>query len=105
MHDILTFHPETSMSKVKEINFFTYKNKYKQGLKYYSTYFDKKEAKIIGESSLGYIFYPGVANLIKKDLGQIKVLILLREPIKRAFSQYWDNRRQLSECLTEDEII
>ena len=47
----------------------------------------------------------GVHKLIHQDIGNIKIVIILRDPIKRAFSQYWDNRRQLKETMSESEII
>ena len=106
VHDILSTHPEANMSNIKEINFFTNKEKYKKGLEYYSRFFEKKiGAGAVGESSPGYICFPGVPEKIKKNLGKIKILILLRNPIKRAFSQYWDNRRSLNETLTTEAII
>jgi len=105
LHDILDAHPETKMSAVKEINYFINPERYAQGLSHYSTYFTNNQAKAIGESSPGYICHPGVAERIRRDLGQIKIIIILRNPINRAFSQYWDNRRHLSEWLTEKEII
>lgn len=107
LHDILSTHPQINMSDIKEINFFTNAQKYKKGLNYYSSFFQKpSEIQIVtGESSPGYICTPGVAEKIQKDLGLIKIVIILRDPIKRAFSQYWDNRRHLSESLTIDEAI
>lgn len=105
LHEILDAHPETNMSKVKEINYFINPAKYARGLSHYSTYFSGDQAAAIGESSPGYMCHPGVPEKIRKDLGHIKIIILLRNPIKRAFSQYWDNRRHLSEWLTYDEII
>ena len=106
LHEILKKHPQANMSAVKEINFFTMEKSYRKGLAYYSGFWvEEKEARAVGESSPGYICYPGVPELIKKDLGAIKVLIMLRNPIKRAYSQYWVNRRSLSERLTPEDII
>jgi hypothetical protein len=106
LHDVLSQHPEVCMSTIKETNFFTLQSKLDQGLDYYKTYFEHCDAaKAIGEASPGYLCYPGVHQLIKKYLGEIKIVIILRDPIKRAYSQYWDNRRQLKEHLSEQEII
>lgn len=71
LHEILAAHSEAGMSKVKEINFFTNPEKHKKGLQYYSSFFEDTKGKIIGESSPGYICYPGVADLIKEELGQV----------------------------------
>lgn len=107
LHDILSDHPEANMSKVKEINYFTSNSKITKGLGYYSNYFKDPLAsqKVTGESSPGYMCYPGAAKLIKQELGEIKIVMILRDPVRRAYSQYWDNRRHLSEQYSELEII
>ncbi|MCW4469572.1 sulfotransferase domain-containing protein [Flavobacterium sp. MFBS3-15] len=107
LHDILRMHPEANMSEVKEINFFTLEQKYSKGLEYYRHYFkpQSEDQKVTGESSPGYICHPGVAQKIRQDLGPIKIVIILRDPIKRALSQYWDNRRHLSEALEFEEVV
>lgn len=106
LHDILSKHPETNMSVKKEINFFIKDKKYNKGLGYYSKYFkNNKNAIAIGEASPGYICHPDVHKRIYESLGIIKIVIILRDPIKRAFSQYWDERRELTEHLSEEEIV
>jgi hypothetical protein len=107
LHDILSEHPQTNMSKEKEINFFIYENRYNKGLEYYSSFFDQpySNTRVTGESSPGYICAPGVHKLIHQNLGDIKIVIILRDPIKRAFSQYWHNRRDFNEYMTESEIV
>lgn len=106
LHDVLSQHPEISVSHKKEINFFTLPQNYKKGLDFYRSFFsENKNTKSIGEASPGYLCYPDVHKKIYKDLGQIKIVIIIRDPIKRAYSQYWDNRRKLKEKYTEQEII
>jgi hypothetical protein len=107
LHDILSEHPQANMSKVKEIRFFNTPKKYAKGLEYYKSYFDKPDSnhRVTGESSPGYICSPGVHRLIHESLGDIKIVIILRDPIKRAFSQYWDNRTNLKDSMSESEII
>jgi hypothetical protein len=41
-----------------------------------------------GEMSPSYLYYPGVAERIKKKLPKCRVIILLRDPVERAFSNY-----------------
>ena len=107
LYDVLNKHPEVNMSLIKEINFFTSNRKRLKGLDYYSSFFKtpNKKQKITGEASPGYMNYDGIPEMIKDNLGSIKIVMMLRDPIKRAFSQYWDNRRHLSESLCESEII
>jgi hypothetical protein len=108
LHDVLSHHPQANMSDVKEINFFTLDKKYVKGLDHYKSYFGRlKENHVVtGEASPGYICHPKVPERIATDLGtDLKLVLILRDPIKRAFSQYWDNRRQLSENLSEEQIV
>lgn len=108
LHEILSEHPQVNMSQTKEINYFTLDKNYRKGLEFYSSFFGSprlEDSIATGESSPGYMCYPEVAEKIKRDLGDVKIIMILRDPIKRAFSQYWDNRRQLSEPLSERDIV
>lgn len=57
---------------------------------YYNLFKDaKSNHKAIGEASVTYLFKPEFAvPKIKKELGDPKIIIILRNPIKRAFSHY-----------------
>jgi hypothetical protein len=99
-HDYLSQHPEINMSSIKEPNFFSREevsndNLYYSGAPlvksnddYESLFVEKDIFKIRGESSVSYLFYPGVANRLKEYNEKSKVLIFLRNPIQRAFSHY-----------------
>lgn len=99
-HDYLSQHPDINMSSVKEPNFFATEELSNDNLYYsgaplvksndeYESLFIKKDIfKIRGESSVSYLFYPGVANRLKEYNDKSKVLIFLRNPIQRAFSHY-----------------
>ena len=107
LYDILDIHPEVNMSKIKEINFFVSDIKYEKGLNFYSSFFKepKTEHKITGESSPGYMNNLQIPEKIYNDIGEVKIVMILRDPVKRAYSQFWDNRRHLKETLSESEII
>jgi hypothetical protein len=50
---------------------------------------EKNSIKAIGEATVTYLFLPEIAiPNIKKHLGDPRIIIILRDPIKRAFSQY-----------------
>lgn len=87
LHFYLGQHPQIFVSKVKETNFFTHD--YQKGLDYYSNFFTGAEnAKAIGEATPAYCFLPFVADRIQKDLSHIKLIIAVRNPIERAFSNW-----------------
>jgi len=73
----------------------------------YLKLFEKvQKEKAIGESSVTYLYYYETAIiLIKKYLGDIKILISLRNPIDRAFSAYLHLRRNNGENLSFEEAL
>ena len=99
LHYYLNEHPEILMSSVKEPDFFSDKEIVDQGLyygtsrintsqKYHNLFSDNKEEKIFGESSVSYLYYPEVPKRIKKYNTEAKIIIMLRNPVDRAFSHY-----------------
>lgn len=54
----------------------------------YYKLFDRDE-KILGEASVQYLYhYQEAVPKIKKELGDIPIIIMLRDPVKRAFSNW-----------------
>lgn len=48
---------------------------------------------ISGEASPYYIYHPKAAEWIKKDTPDAKLILILRDPVKRAYSHYVHNLR------------
>lgn len=44
---------------------------------------------LLGEDSTRYLFSPMVAHRVKQRLPEAKVIFMLRDPVKRAYSEYW----------------
>ena len=87
------------MSIIKEPDFFSDIEIQEQGLyygssrinnitKYNSLFSDWIDESIIGEASVSYLFYPNVPQRIKIYNDNSKIIIMLRNPIERAFSHY-----------------
>jgi hypothetical protein len=55
---------------------------------------------ITGESSPYYLFNPYVPTRVARDLPQAKFVVLLRDPVKRAYSHYWERVDNDVEPLT-----
>jgi len=77
----------------------------KYGLEWYLRQFQKGEGKVIGEKTPRYIRFPEVAQCIKKNFPDIKMIFLLRNPVDRAYSHYWHMRRQGLEIRSFDVAI
>lgn len=52
--------------------------------------------KAVGEVSPSYFYFPDIGERIIRELGRVKIIFMLRNPIEKAFSQYMhlvrDNR-------------
>ena len=60
--------------------------------------------KAVGESSVDNLYFPEqVIPLIKTLLGDVKIIIVLRNPVDRAFSAYKNLLRDGRETLTFEE--
>ena len=89
-------HPDVCMSKIKEPNYFTAQqvvNMYYDVIPvnsedWYHSIFAEPNRRVIGECSVSYLFYPEVAEKIYDYNPESKILIILRNPVQRAFSHY-----------------
>lgn len=97
----LSRHPEVLMSRIKEPNFFSYRELSNQQLYYrddsvqdqqtYLSLFNTTtpdQVKAVGEASVSYLFYPDTANQIKQFNPDARIIIMLRNPFDRAWSHY-----------------
>lgn len=87
LYHYLNQHPGIQMSREKEIHYFA--KYYKRGIKYYQSFFPlKNDSRITGEASPYYLYHPHAAARIKKDVPSAKIIVLLRDPVIRAYSHY-----------------
>lgn len=122
LHYYLDLHPEISMSKKKEVNFFypifqpplvpgqhphVEFGNWNKGVKWYESHFSGT-AKIHGESSTNYTKYPifaGVAERMHSVLPDAKLIYILRDPIERIIAQYIHAYAGRFECGTFSEAL
>ena len=121
LHNYLNQHPDVFMPsyneqgmKVKEPRFLIkdlVKDRLHNGVwdfKSYQALFDiVLNEKAIGESTVLYLYYYNEAiKNIKKYLGDdVKIIIMLRNPLDRAFSAYTHVSRSLKEPLSFEEAL
>jgi hypothetical protein len=129
LHYYLSQHPDIYMSYVKEPHYFSnvkskIKEEYQQikkGKQYhnliikdedtYLSIFEEGADKIYrGEASGSYLFDPDAAKKIFEFNPQAKIIIILREPVDRAYSHYkmmyglgGENHREFLKAITEDQ--
>lgn len=92
----LGMHPQICMATAKEVHFFDHEIKSRFGfLKYrfYHSSFDPRpEHKVIGESTPIYMYWWDAPRRIWKYNPKMKIVVLLRNPVDRAFS-HWNMER------------
>ena len=83
----------------KELDFFNISDNYNLGLDFYSSFFQNKTFR--GEASPNYFHsetesnYTKAIDLISSDLDNPKVIVILRDPITRAYS-HWNMIQNLN---------
>ncbi|NGP76699.1 hypothetical protein G3570_08645 [Balneolaceae bacterium YR4-1] len=88
LHEYLNLHPDIEMSREKEPYYFTLNKRYAEGLTFYDNLFNNKKARYWGESSTAYFVDRVALKRIKKELGGVKFIVILRDPVMRAVSHY-----------------
>lgn len=85
----LSHSPEVALNINKKPGFFS-QNSYssKSELKHESGFLHRNKRDRLLETSPDYLYYPFVAERIYRYNSEAKILILLRNPVSRAFSHY-----------------
>ena len=103
LHRILGRHCDVFTTPVKEIYYFVDANYYK-GINWYEKQFSNWNGEAaIGESSPDYMISERAAQRIKKSLTDVKLLMIVRNPVERVYSAYWNNRLNLVAPYTRFE--
>lgn len=108
LHECLIAHPEIFMPKNKEVHYFDNEHLYKNdpGYKRYHSFFDEHEdQKVLGEATPIYIYWHGALERIHQYNKEMKVIIILRNPIERAYSHWNMERSRGNEHLPFIEAI
>ena len=108
LYDILRQHNDIFIPSFKEPHFFDIPSVYENGLKWYlKTYFSNvKNEKCIGDFTPTYLFEKEAPKRIFNYLGpDMKFIVILRNPVDRAYSHYLHSKRDEHEHLNFEEAI
>src|SRR5947209_2592633 len=88
LYDDLVKHPSIATASQKEIHFFDLN--FQKGIDWYQAQFPGLGQKgfITGEASPYYIFHPLAPKRILAAAPEIKLIVMLRNPVNRAYSHY-----------------
>jgi hypothetical protein len=107
LSNFLGQHPDILPSKPKEVHYFDIN--YARSKGWYLTHFPLKAQlgshRITGEASPYYMFHPHAMERIKTVLPDVKIIIMLRNPVSRAISQYFKSLKSGVETLPMEEAM
>ena len=103
LHRFLSRHPEIGMSSRKEVHLFDapeYSGDWTPERidEHYRPFFEHcPGARIRGEATPIYLFFPEIARELKRYNPELKLIVLLRDPVQRAISHYYMEKNRDAE--------
>jgi hypothetical protein len=107
LHYYLSLHPEVSMSRPKELNFFIEERNWPRGIDWYKSHFDA-EARVRGEASPNYTAFPqhqGVPERMASVVPDAKLIYMVRDPLERIAAHWVHNYAKRREKGTLAETL
>jgi hypothetical protein len=112
LYEYLTKHPRVARSTTEEVHYFTLH--YERGVDWYRGHFPTSLRNaftravhggnvLTGEATPYYMFHPHAPYRIASLLPEVKLIVVLRNPVDRAYSHYLHARRVGVEPLTSFE--
>ena len=100
----LSEHPEVSIAPQKEVHFFDLRHD--RGVDWYQAQFDPRPGeRLIGDASPNYMYSEDGMRRMADLLPNAKIVVLLREPVARAYSGYWFRSALMRDPRTFEETI
>ncbi len=94
LYDYMTKHPNILPASQKEIMFFNDEKLFQLGTDWYLSNFPPRIERteyLTGEASTMYIHQSTIAQRLQEKFPETKIIILLRDPVSRAISNYYFN--------------
>jgi hypothetical protein len=113
LYRCLREHPQVFLPEIKQLHFFD--RYFENGIEWYNKFFEgvRRRHGAIGEMTPDYLSNEEACERIKAACKDMKFVIVYRDPVERAFSQYkvrmrsreYGYKESLSEALKEDSIL
>lgn len=109
LYHYLAQHPAVAPAIRKEVHYFDWS--YGRGLDWYRAHFPTRAYRtlktavssrrlLVGEASPYYLFHPHVPGRVKALLPDVRLIVLLRDPVDRTVSAYQHQMRKGRETLS-----
>ncbi len=93
LHEVLNAHDEVFTSDPKETDFFS--AFYDRGYEWYETHFAPgRDVTARGETSPSYFYHPAAPSRMKVYNPDLKIIVIFRDPVDRAFSNHLHELRK-----------
>lgn len=109
--ELLSLHPRVFLPEEKELHFFSsYENpedpRWPEDIDRYCSYFEPARGdQRCGEATPNYMADPVACQRIKDTLPDAKLFVILRDPIRRAWSHHWHSVRSGVEDLSFESAL
>jgi len=114
LYEYLSQHPSIISGVGKEVYFFD--KKFSKGVNWYKSFFPTKSSKsklenkqkrkcLTGEATPRYLHYPHAPKRVFELIPNVKLIVLLRNPIDRSYSHYQMEANTGNEELSFEESI
>ena len=115
LYDFVVKHPTIAPASTKEVRYFSgrrynlgklwYRSNFPTDLSRRRFYKKTNQNLLSGEASPGYLFHPMVPSRMKEILPGVKLIVILRNPVDRAYSDYHHSLRINKETLSFEKAI
>jgi hypothetical protein len=101
---LLEQHPGAFLPAAKELHYFTLH--FAEGEAWYRAHFaGAAPDQLCGEITPYYVFHPQAPERVQALLPQARLIVLLRDPVERALSQYFHTQRLGLETLSLESAL
>jgi Sulfotransferase domain len=114
LYNYLMDRPGVGPAAVKELHFFDkkfhkgsawYRAHFPTAIQKFSVEFTRKHRFVTGEASAYYLFHPHAPKRVAQLIPEVKLIVLLRNPVDRAYSQYNFEVELKRESLSFEDAI
>ncbi|QTA90752.1 sulfotransferase domain-containing protein [Desulfonema magnum] len=103
LYSYLIQHPRITPGYKKEVHFFDNPGHFRKGMPWYRAHFPAAFTQpgsfVTGEATPSYLCHPQVPERMYEAVPGVKLIVLLRNPVDRAYSQYHHRIRHGTETL------